>query len=741
MNSTNLGPEKAKAYNRKKYFVILFHLALQLVLLLSFILSGATFVFKKWTEAASPHFYAQTGIYYTLFFFYFWIFDLGFSFYSGFWLEHQYQLSNQNFLSWVFEQLKKTILSLALSVVLVLGLYALIRHFPQSWWIAAWLAFAGASYLLGQLFPVLILPLFYRYSRVEDNALKERIFKLVNRFKLPLENVYSLNLSKTTKKANAMFAGLGRTKRLVLADTLLQNFTADEIESVVAHELGHFKHHDIWYHLGFNFAASLMGFALAFKLLLILSPRLGYAGARDLAAFPLLYLIFFLFGILLTPLSNAYSRWREREADQFALKAVGKTGFIPAMEKLARLNLSDPRPHPVIVWWFYTHPPIEKRIQMAKGLAVLLLGASLISHSSLGFSKDSELKDEREAAAKALETRGRTEMLNYFLGKPRDASGIQVSLAIDLFNQAVEFYQKKEYALAREVLNDSLSYDPKNPFAHELLGDISYFEQKLEEALKHYRDAFRLRARSDLKEKILKIEKEKQVESGLVTYQEEHFVIKYRGEEKGIEGFELREILRETYRQIGQELGYFFKYKVVVLLYDDQEFRQLSEAPHWSSGLYDGKIRLPAYQKGFTEKELRKIIRHELTHAFVAEISKARCPAWLSEGLAVFEEAKVEPPDPRVIQAAVRTQTLFPLLSLWDQKKLSEVKDPLEARLFYDECYQLIKYIVDRYGMFQIKKMLERFAEGKESFEAVQEVLKISPSQLEKQWKEKLPQT
>ena len=189
---------------------------------------------------------------------------------------------------------------------------------------------------------------------------------------------------------------------------------------------------------------------------------------------------------------------------------------------------------------------------------------------------------------------------------------------------------------------------------------------------------------------------------------------------------------------MGQDLGYFFKHKVVVLLYNEKEFRELSGAPHWSSGLYDGKIRLPAYRTGFTETEIRKVIRHELTHAFVGEISRGLCPVWLNEGLAEFEESKAELPDLKVFHAAVRTNTLFPFSDLFVKARLNEVKDPLEVQLFYEESYQIVRYLIERYGMFQIKKMLELFAQGKDSLEVLETVLKLSPLELEKRWKESL---
>lgn len=729
--------EKAKAYQREKYLLSLLNLALQLVLLVVLIGTGLSFVFKNMAEAICPPFYSQVTVYLALFSIYFLIFEFPFAVYSEYFLEKKFELSNHTFKSWLVEFLKKTLLAFLLTLPLVLGLYFLIGQSPTKWWLWAWLGFTGFSYILGQLFPVLIVPLFYRYGKVEDEALKERIIKLVARFGLPLGNVYSLNLSKTTKKANAMFAGLGRTKRLVLGDTLIKDFTPEEIESVVAHELGHFKHHDIWLQLGFSFVTSFFVFLLSFNLLQSFAPALGYAGAGDLAAFPFLYLMFFAAGLILTPLSNAYSRWREREADRFALKALGPKGFIPAMEKLAQINLADPSPHPLVEWWFYTHPPIAKRIQMGRKFLTAALILFLFGFSfSLAWAEKTQDSD-REAARESVEKRGRVEILRYFLGDPK-GGGLNVPVAIELYNQGVEFYEKREFALAREALQDSLARDPKNPLAHELLGDIAYNEQKLDEAHGHYAAALGLKSTQSVKDKLVKVERERKVESKLVTQQEEHFLIKYRGEERGLEGFELQEFLRTAYREVGQDFGYFFRQKVVVLLYDGEEFRSLIDLPHWSTGLYDGKIRLPAYQKGFTPKEIQKIMRHELTHAFISEMSRGKCPAWLNEGLAEYEEAKVVPLDPTVFQAAVKTNTLFSLVTLLARENLTQVTDPLEVSLFYQQAYHLVDYLVKQYGMFRIKKMIELFGQGKDSFEVIEEVIKISPVELEKRWKESL---
>ncbi len=298
---------------------------------------------------------------------YFFICGIPLRIYSGFVLEHRYQLSNQNFQGWLLDEVKKELISFLFSAVLVTGLYWMIWRFPSGWWIGTWVGYTLVSIILGKLFPVLVVPLFYRYKPIAEGPLKQRILALASRFGMNVENIYSLNLSKTTKKANAMFCGLGKTKRVVLADTLLDRFTDDEIEVVTAHELGHFVNRDIWRHLGFGMLTSAVIFWLSFRTVLYLEPSFGLNGAEDIQAMPILFFIFFLASLFLTPLSHAYSRWRERLADLFALKTLSSKGaFISTMEKLSETNLADPNPHPLIEFLLYDHPSIQKRISMAR---------------------------------------------------------------------------------------------------------------------------------------------------------------------------------------------------------------------------------------------------------------------------------------------------------------------------------------------------------------------------------------
>jgi tetratricopeptide (TPR) repeat protein len=409
------------------------------------------------------------------------------------------------------------------------------------------------------------------------------------------------------------------------------------------------------------------------------------------------------------------------------------------MEKLTELNLADPQPHPFIEWWFYSHPAIAKRIQMAKSFVVALLAFTLLLPAAVSAQLEEKEISDREKALKKVEERSRAEVMNYFQGNPTQKPNLNSPIAIELYNQAVEFFEKREFSLAREAVQDSLNYDSKNPFAHELLGDVAYYEQKLPEAKTHYEDALKLQFRKDLKEKIEKLGKENRVEEGLATYGEERFIIKYAGEDRGLDGAQLQEILRKSYRKVSQDLGYYLKHKVIVILYDEQQFREISEAPHWSSGVYDGKIRLPAYQAGISIDRIEKIILHEMTHAFVGEIAKGQAPAWLNEGLAEFEESDLSPESLRVFRAAIKTGALFPIEDLFSKDRILEIQDPLEAELFYVQSRELVKFIVSRFGLFHVKKMIQNFSQGKDSFEAVESALKISPLELEKIWKETFP--
>jgi STE24 endopeptidase len=358
---------RAKSYQRKKQILTLFHLLFTPLLLWMVAATPLSSSFREWAAQLSAQSYGIVAGYFLFFSLFMLAIDLPFAFYSGYLLEHRYELSNHTLRSWAADFFKRAVLSFALSLALVMALYALIWHFPASWWLWAWAGYAAVSYILGKLFPVFIVPLFYRYGPVADESLKERVRALAGRYGMPVKNIFSLNLSRTTKKANAAFMGLGRSKRVVLSDTLLDQFSAGEIEMVLAHEIGHFKHRDIWKQLGFGLIASFFGFWFAFLAADGLSNAFGFSGVQDVAALPLIFLVFYAFSLVLMPLQNGFSRRMERAADRFALESCPEAeAFISCMEKLAAVNLADPAPHPAYEWFFYDHPSIGKRVEAAR---------------------------------------------------------------------------------------------------------------------------------------------------------------------------------------------------------------------------------------------------------------------------------------------------------------------------------------------------------------------------------------
>ncbi|HLD50337.1 MAG TPA: peptidase MA family metallohydrolase [bacterium] len=342
---------------------------------------------------------------------------------------------------------------------------------------------------------------------------------------------------------------------------------------------------------------------------------------------------------------------------------------------------------------------------------------------------------EKTTTEEMLERRQRVELMSFFLKDPKNAVVPATPMAVLLYNQAVEYFQKNEYDLARATLKDSIAQDRKNVFAYELMGDIDDREEKLADALANYQIAYNLQPTPALKRKMGKLSKESKMEKGFSTYREEHFIIKYHDEETPYEGFELRELLRTTYREISKDFSFYFNNKVTVLLYDEAEFKNISNSPHWVGGLYDGKVRMPASKRGYAERDLEALTAHEVTHAFVAAMSSSQAPPWINEGLAQYEENKIRKLDMLVFDSAIKTRALLPLHQLMRQN-LEDMKDPLLVNLFYRQSFQFVNYLIDRYGMFRVKKILGEFAKGKDSEEALHEVLRASPDRIEREWKD-----
>jgi hypothetical protein len=208
----------------------------------------------------------------------------------------------------------------------------------------------------------------------------------------------------------------------------------------------------------------------------------------------------------------------------------------------------------------------------------------------------------------------------------------------------------------------------------------------------YYKRSYLVSPSTRLRQKIEKIQKEHSVEKTLDTYDEEHFIIKYRKGEKGYEGYWLKNLLRDTYSLLSKDFGTYFNHKTTVLFYSGTEFHDVTGQSLWVGGLYDGKIRLPAYRQGFKEADLRAAAMHEMTHAFVASISGMRAPAWIHEGLAQYEQNKILPVDVAIFKAALRAKSLIPMDRLLSETLKMDKMDPWRLRFFIrrSSCWSAI---------------------------------------------------
>ncbi len=295
--------------------------------------------------------------------------SLPLSFYSGHVLEHRFHLSTQSLGGWLWRYAKRNVLAVGFSLLLILGLYWLIWTTGPAWWYVAAAAFFVVSIVLGQLAPVLILPLFYKIEKLDAPELTDRIARLASGTGLSIEGVYRINLSDETVKANAMLAGLGGTRRVLLGDTLLSSFSPDEVEVIFAHEIGHhvFRHIRKMIVAGLLYSAA--GFWICDRLLVAWMADGGGEvdyGRLPVSTLPLLLLILTVFALVLQPLQNVVSRRFERQCDRYALERTGlKAAYLSAFRKLARLNKDDPNPHWLDVFLFHSHPPVAERLAMA----------------------------------------------------------------------------------------------------------------------------------------------------------------------------------------------------------------------------------------------------------------------------------------------------------------------------------------------------------------------------------------
>lgn len=295
---------------------------------------------------------------------------LGLDFY-GFRLERRFQLSNQRFRSWIWDEFKGFLVGAIVASIVAELIYLIIRQAPVHWWLIAWVVFLGLIVVFAQIAPVVLFPIFYKFELLDNEELKSRLVRLSEKAGTRVRGIYKWNLSEKSKKANAALTGLGRTRRIILADTLLNNYSADEIEAVLAHELGHHVHKHIFKSILVQAGITFAGFWLGNWALHYAVDRLHlFETLSDFANLPLLVLVSTVLSFLLLPALNAYSRYNERQADRYAFRSIAAVGpFISSMNKLAEQNLAERSPSRFVEWFFHSHPSISGRVAAAEDWA------------------------------------------------------------------------------------------------------------------------------------------------------------------------------------------------------------------------------------------------------------------------------------------------------------------------------------------------------------------------------------
>jgi len=360
--------KKAKLYSKQKFYTgIIQTFGLYLPFLAITYFSGFTRILEYWIEElvlGTPlsHHWVISAIFILIYSILLYLISLPISYYSGFRLEHKYDLSNDTIWDWSKDQIKSLLISLVFMVPIILALFFLGYSFPDLWWLYAGILLFVISGILSNISHLVILPLFYDLEELGDESLKKRLVEMSEKHGVAkLKKVVVVKASEKTEKANAGFAGMGKTKRLLLFDTLLDKFHPKEIEGVVAHELGHYVYKDV---IRFVLISAGLIFPIFYFTGRIFT---AYGSFENVYHLPLFLLILYGLYSLIDPITNAYSRYREKKADEFAIKTTGEPrAMVSGFKRLSDIDLAEVDPHKLIEIFFYDHPAPKKRIEMAE---------------------------------------------------------------------------------------------------------------------------------------------------------------------------------------------------------------------------------------------------------------------------------------------------------------------------------------------------------------------------------------
>ena len=358
--------DEPKRYESTKHIVAIVGFLVDVLILVYLLKSGLSIRIRQFAELRSNSVWMSVALYTLILTSILKLFDLILGFYSGYSLEHRFGLSRQSLAGWVKDQAKGLAIGAALSIGAVEVIYYLLRAHPDRWWIDAGFIFIVFVVVVTNLAPVLLLPLFFKFRPIENSDLQNRVARLARLTNTRVCGIFEWSLGEKTRKANAAVVGWGNTRRIIVSDTLLQNFSGEEIEVIMAHELCHHVKNHIWQGIALQSVVTFIAFYVAGRVLGPLSSSFGFRGIADVANLPLLLLVIMSLSLLTLPLVNYFSRKLETAADLYALDMTGDPfAFVSSMEKLADLNLADKTPNKLIEFIFYSHPSVEERIKLA----------------------------------------------------------------------------------------------------------------------------------------------------------------------------------------------------------------------------------------------------------------------------------------------------------------------------------------------------------------------------------------
>jgi STE24 endopeptidase len=359
---------EARRYNRIRRWLEMADFLIGLALLVVLLLTGWTGVLRDWAYlGAFQNYQLSVFLFVFLLMLAGKLLGLGLDYY-GLRLERRYHLSVQKTRSWLWDEVKGFLVGLALAGIIAELLYFTIRQSPEHWWLIAWGLFLVLFVMMAQVAPLVLFPIFYKFEPLDNEELKQRLVRLSERAGTRVRGIYKWHLSEKSNKANAALTGLGATRRIILADTLLDRYSSDEIEAVLAHELGHHVHKHILKSIFVQAGITLFGFwAANFLLHVAVEQWRMFDTLSDFANLPLLVLVSTVLSFVLMPAMNAYSRFNERQADRYAFRSIRSVQpFISSMNKLAAQNLAERTPSKWVEWFFHSHPAISRRVAAAE---------------------------------------------------------------------------------------------------------------------------------------------------------------------------------------------------------------------------------------------------------------------------------------------------------------------------------------------------------------------------------------